>query len=167
MGVAASALAIMDVCIPAHPQANSSLTRADSRIPRPPPPYSAGIPDVRNPASNAFFMTSSGKASPLSICAARGLISAAANSRAISWRAFCSSVGSKSIIEPPRSGVFSSLAAGWRKKRQASDALSPPTRASGSGRRSSFSAGPMQVKKHSRARAKAGCSISSSSFTIS
>jgi hypothetical protein len=84
MGVKASELAIIDVYMPAQPQASSSLRMTVSRSPSPPPPYSEGMVLVRKPVSNAFFMTSTGNSSPLSYWAATGLISFLANSRAIS-----------------------------------------------------------------------------------
>ena len=66
IGVRASELAIIDVYIPAQPQASSSLRITVSRSPSPPPPYSAGTVLVRKPASKAFFMTSTGNSSPRS-----------------------------------------------------------------------------------------------------
>ncbi len=66
IGVRASEQAIMDVNKPAQPAASSSLMMAISRSPRPLPPYSTGMLQVRKPASKAFFMTGSGNSWPWS-----------------------------------------------------------------------------------------------------
>ncbi len=50
IGVSASEFAIMLVKSPAHPAASSSLTIAVSSAARPPPPYSCGTLQLKNPA---------------------------------------------------------------------------------------------------------------------
>jgi hypothetical protein len=60
MGVVARVLAMIDVYMPAQPQASSSQTMVLIRVEKPAPLYSAGIPEVRKPASKAFCMISRG-----------------------------------------------------------------------------------------------------------
>ena len=51
---------MMDVAIPAQPQASSSTTRQLSNRLSPTPPYSLGIDTLASPVSHAFLMISRG-----------------------------------------------------------------------------------------------------------
>src|SRR4051794_670068 len=70
---------------------------AFSSSPKPEPPYSAGQAVVTRPVSPAPLHTSIGKRDSRSASAAIGMMRSLVKRRAVSTRAFCSSVGEKSI----------------------------------------------------------------------
>src|SRR5690349_19334170 len=78
-------------------QARSSVTTATSSTPQALPPYSRGTVMLTSPSSRALSNTAIGKRASRSHCAAIGLISRRANSRAVCCISFCSSVSSKFI----------------------------------------------------------------------
>src|ERR1700734_1458179 len=73
----------------------------ESRSERPAPPYSAGGGGFTRPIFQAASNTSRGKRDSRSHSLATGMIRSRAKRRAVSMRARCSSVGSKSIIGLP------------------------------------------------------------------
>ena len=78
--------------MPVQPQFSSSPTSMPSKDERPSPPYSSGTWRFIRPTSCAFAITSAGCCIFSSYSCSCGRISFAANSRASSRSAFCSSV---------------------------------------------------------------------------
>src|SRR5580658_7087612 len=71
----------------------------ESRSDRPGPPYSLGKVGVTRPSFQASAKSSGGNSASRSQRAAMGMMRSRAKRRAVSMRAFCSSVISKSIME--------------------------------------------------------------------
>ena len=90
-----SPFAVIDVPMPEQPQYSSSPTSIPSKVDSPGPPYSSGTCRFIRPTSCAFATTSAGWCICSSYSRSLGRISLAANSRASSRRAFCSSVSAK------------------------------------------------------------------------
>ena len=83
-----------------QPQLSSSPTSIPSNADSPRPPSSSGTCRFISPSSCAFAITSAGWVERSSYSASLGRISLAANSRASSRRAFCSSVRAKETPSP-------------------------------------------------------------------
>src|SRR5580700_7025717 len=105
-GVIPSVLAVKLVWMPEQPYASSSVTNDESRSDNPGPPYSLGKVVLTRPSFQASSKSSRGNVASRSQRAAMGMMRSLAKRRAVSMRAFCSSVISKSIMEPhlPRLG---------------------------------------------------------------
>src|SRR6185437_6269215 len=97
MGVRARTFAVMLVWIPVQPYASSSVIIAFSSSPIPAPPYSAGQVVLTRPISQASLKTCMGKRDSRSASAATGMMRSFVKRRAVSTRAFCSSVRENSI----------------------------------------------------------------------
>ena len=86
----------MLVWMPEHPYASSSVMRLESTSLSPAPPYSAGSVGFTRPMPCASSKTALGNTESRSHAAAMGMMRSRAKRRAVSMRARCSSVGSKS-----------------------------------------------------------------------
>src|ERR1019366_1723507 len=98
MGVRPRVLAVMLVWIPEQPYASSSVMKLESTSLNPAPPYSAGRGGFTRPMECASSNTCRGNLDSRSHSAAMGMMRSRAKRRAVSMRARCSSVGSKSNI---------------------------------------------------------------------